>query len=328
MPAARRRGFTLIELLVVIAIIAVLIGLLLPAVQKVREAAARSSCQNNLKQMGLAALNYESGRGGLPPSRCSKNNSNLPAIPTGLNRGNVLVFLLPFIEQGSAMALYKQDKDYADPANTGTGILKTVFKAYQCPSTPGPPRTVAAAANTKYITTWTVSGNSVSYSDTPNPSGFDGFAADYAAFVQLDYDSTLFGAMRQNTNTPMTFLQDGASNTTLFAEFAGKPKTYTTGGKASAAADSTDAAKNMWAGQDFVVKLSGTTADGSAASAADDACVLNCNNTTDAYGFHAGVCNVVFADGSVRPLRATAGRKVVSALVTSQGGELIDPNAY
>src|SRR5262245_50407298 len=101
----KRRGFTLIELLVVIAIIAVLIGLLLPAVQKVREAAARVKCQNHLKQIGLACHNYESANGTLPPSQDTFLN---PAIPnfTGSSTAGFQVIIMPYLEQANALTLF------------------------------------------------------------------------------------------------------------------------------------------------------------------------------------------------------------------------------
>ena len=102
LPKKRRTGFTLVELLVVIAIIGVLVGLLLPAVQAAREAARRMSCQNNLKQIGLASLNYESAYKQLPPGTRHEDPANgAPAMWAGGDhrKGSVLVKILPFMEQ-------------------------------------------------------------------------------------------------------------------------------------------------------------------------------------------------------------------------------------
>src|SRR6478672_5109741 len=101
--AKYRRAFTLIELLVVIAIIAVLLALLLPAVQKVREAANRISCQNNLKQIGLGMANFEATMGGLPPSRTEGTVAGAPYYPY---QHSWSAALLPYIEQTAAFNLY------------------------------------------------------------------------------------------------------------------------------------------------------------------------------------------------------------------------------
>jgi len=136
----RWRGFTLIELLVVIAIIAILIGLLVPAVQKVRGAAARLQCSNNIKQMSLALVNMaDSNSGKLPPSIGLYPSNGQPAAGNG--DGGIFLFLLPYIEQDN---LYKASSAWPEPNDRNGGqqtysqwtspIQNSIVKTYVCPS--------------------------------------------------------------------------------------------------------------------------------------------------------------------------------------------------
>src|SRR6516164_8690264 len=149
-PTSAKRGFTLIELLVVIVIIAVLIGLLLPAVQKVREAANRMKCSNNLKQAGLALHHFENVHGQFPPGQVQ--GPFLPAGVTTETEHGFWPFLLPYLEQEALYRQYRWDVNSYAAANQPA--VNTHIKILQCPSAepdrvgnfrPDPPRNVPGA---------------------------------------------------------------------------------------------------------------------------------------------------------------------------------------
>jgi prepilin-type N-terminal cleavage/methylation domain-containing protein len=138
-PARTRRGFTLIELLVVIAIIAILIGLLLPAVQKIREAANRMSCSNKMKQLALGLHNYHDVNNALPPGAQGRvlPNPNPTNQVTYIAGTSWIVFTLPFIEQDNLFKQYRFDLPHMDPVN-GQGVGMAVVPTLFCPSGPSP----------------------------------------------------------------------------------------------------------------------------------------------------------------------------------------------
>ncbi len=175
-----RHGFTLIELLVVIAIIAVLISLLLPAVQAAREAARRAQCTNNLKQIGLGTMNFESTYGYLPPDviRLAVPDPNADAqaaIPTA--GGSYLTQLLPYLEQANIYNLINFSQSTFNTANIppSTGAHSGINSAYSvaintflCPSSPGP------ATINYYNTNWGPYGNGGGDTCTPGAAGGGG----------------------------------------------------------------------------------------------------------------------------------------------------------
>jgi prepilin-type N-terminal cleavage/methylation domain-containing protein/prepilin-type processing-associated H-X9-DG protein len=244
--ARTRRGFTLIELLVVIAIIAVLIGLLVPAVQKVRSAAAKIQCANNLHQLGIAAHAYHSAFEKLPmgyhgpqPNIHYPNSGHLTG--SGQKWTGVLVYLLPYVEQDN---IYRQMRTMTDQTYTGTWwgtnpdwtMAHTQIKTFLCPSDPSPPMgALHSAALMHTYSPWsnTLAGGIVMYYfpnynqlGKTNYTGVMG-ACGLQATTSSPYDGpganlALYeGTFMNRSQTTIQTIVDGSSNTLMFGEGLG-----------------------------------------------------------------------------------------------------------
>ncbi len=234
-----RAGFTLIELLVVIAIIAILIGLLVPAVQKVREAAARMSCGNNLKQLGLAAANYQSTNNKLPPGYLGTSAAfDLKPNYSVDQWVGVLAFLLPYVEQDNVyrLLLTNRPSDYlavgkSYPAwwnyDESWAAAHAQIKTYLCPSDNATNQTSGVGA---VLHTWTSAPNEFTitvgwFGNDPDVQGLGRTnyvgVSGYAGRVPLG--SRYEGALENRSTLSIGQLTaaDGASNTLLFGETLG-----------------------------------------------------------------------------------------------------------
>jgi prepilin-type N-terminal cleavage/methylation domain-containing protein/prepilin-type processing-associated H-X9-DG protein len=321
---SRRRGaFTLIELLVVIAIIAILIGLLLPAVQKVRDAAARMSCQNNLKQMGLGLMNYESTYGAFP---VGDNRDETGGVYTDWK-----AVILPFIEQQNIANLYNYKLDYNNPANYPAIAMQ--IKIYNCPSTPQQPRQDTTPDEGKAFSGGTEPRGVSDYwgvnameTWVPTVGNCVGSFPAFASYqIGNDFDPPRVGVLCRigAGQTRIAMITDGTSNTFMVAESAGRPTFY---GPRFQVLGQLSPGEGGWADPNGEFKVKGADPATGALKphgAPTNTCSMQCNNTSEIYSFHTGGCNFLFADGSVHFISSSASLCIIGALATRAGGEVV-----
>ncbi len=320
-----RGGFTLIELLVVIAIIAILIGLLVPAVQKVREAAGRLHCQNNLKQIGLALHGYHDANNVFPPG--SVRNGVCCSWPNG---ATWTIYILPYLEQDNLYKQYNFSKYNEDPQNAF--VRQSFVKVYNCPSDTNInqliiPESGAGADRRLLYATGSyraMSGRSTGqawFDDEDGrifPTNWRGllhFVSDFSAFpVQVrkpPYTPPPYGLER------MASITDGTSNTLIVGEYTTRTRprrttfwaySYTSYNQSSAVPPQSRQFLNDYDACERIGGLGGN------------------NPCKRAWASnHPGIVNFLFADGSVRGVSTNIDTFIFAALATIAGGE-VTPN--
>ncbi len=333
LPRTRRtKGFTLIELLVVIAIIAILIGLLLPAVQKVREAAARTQCQNNLKQMGLAIHNFNSTYQTLPGGGEGTDFVNFPYGPSQFDPFSFFTVILPFVEQQNIYNLMTVDAYYESLPNN-LAAAQSVIKIFLCPSNalrPNSGRDNEGFGYTDY-------GPTV-YTDIDPVTGLRNPLTRQNGALHWVGRNAVPGQLGGSSLAEIT---DGTSNTIAVAEDAGRVEP-----QVSPYPDPMGMGNNgrrafwRWAEPDSGYGVSGppvgATGTGTAVnnnnypvnggngpSGCPWILVNNCGPNDEMFSFHDAGVYALFADGHVQMLRSGLDSHICRFLVTPNGGEVL-----
>jgi prepilin-type N-terminal cleavage/methylation domain-containing protein/prepilin-type processing-associated H-X9-DG protein len=341
-----RSAFTLIELLVVIAIIAILIGLLLPAVQKVREAAARMKCSNNLKQIGLALHNHESSYGGFPTWATQFPTPPNPSFPVTSGH-SVQTRLLPFVEQENvyrAMRLDLANVDRANlPPNWGTNTVipqgVTNLSVFVCPSAPDRPSDYGP-----YFQSAGLPGSGpaiLGVTDYGAPNGVHagslGTCLPTTVSTAGIQERGMLGATTQERYKglrALSSISDGLSNTIAFGEIGGRQNIYYRGRRApgSSLADGGLNLNSAWADVNANPRsgLRGYNPSlatlPSAAPPANGCGAINTYNVDSFYSFHTGGINILRGDGSVSFLRDSTAPGVLGVMVLRDDGTVFVEN--
>jgi prepilin-type N-terminal cleavage/methylation domain-containing protein/prepilin-type processing-associated H-X9-DG protein len=299
----RRTGFTLIELLVVIAIIAILIGLLIPAVQKVREAAINSQCRNNLHQISVAAHNYHTTYKRLPPAVNMPNvnmvtSSNWPAAPFPGKWFSLHMALLPYVEQDNIITTAVDNVPNPHSVNcaTATSVGAQVITIYVCPGDSLiPPYTGQYSGLTFAITSY---------------GGCSGTSATSTTSTSMLQNGIFF----MNSSIRISDIKDGTSNTLMFGERSRMNLQVTSSSQVLGGW----AWVNQFAQEDNTMN----TSVGIEGTLAHD---LNAFGSQHAGG---NTANFAFADGSIHTLQKSIGIITFQRLSTRAGGEVVDPSLY
>ncbi len=309
----KRCAFTLLELLTVITIIAILVGLLLPAIQSSREAARRTGCLNNLRQLGLGLHQFESVHRVFPASGWTRVG---PGNPNGKFVG-WRPLLLPYIEQQNVRSLYNIDRHWWEQPNVTVAAIPVA--TFRCPSSVTTEEVTSAAE--KFPRPAMTFSNPIA-------------GVDYEALMGVKPDSinphlatprydrfNRFGVMHRNSRTTFASIHDGTSNSILLTECSARPFVYRRRAQQS---NLTNDQGIGWADSEGPFSLDGATRDGSR-EGWGAACnvAINARNDNEPFSFHPSVSNFLFADARAETLSEKIELSVLAALATRASGERV-----